>query len=223
MMNQKSKKVFYIIVGLLVIFLFGFVLKTKNTNNKEELVDNSNTTTEQKEENKDILAVPSTGVNTLENLQQFNNAMNNATASSVKNDYNKAISYYDEALTYKKSDIAYAGLYTMYLNQKNWTKALDSIDQAISINPTVSDYWKWKILVMDEGLHYGFSSLRNVYELGYPKVKSEQKINLVTNFARLSENKGENQYSINLWQKAIELNPGSKTIYQSEIDRISKK
>jgi len=152
--------------------------------------------------------------------KKFNEAMSKASSSFIKGEYNTSIRYYNEALSYKKDDTAYVGLYTVYLTQKNWAKALESINKAIAVSSVYGDYWKLKILVMDEGLKASFSELEKVYTEGLPKVKTEEKINLVTYFADLSAKKGEKSYAINLWQKAVEMNPEAKSIYQKEIDLL---
>jgi tetratricopeptide (TPR) repeat protein len=152
--------------------------------------------------------------------KKFNESMVKARKAFGASDYSSAIRYYNEALSYKKDDTAYVGLYTVYLTQKNWAKALESINKAIAVSALYGDYWKWKLLVMNEGMNASFADLEKVYTEGLPKVKTEEKINLVTYFADMSARKGEKSYAINLWQKAIEMNPQSKAIYQKEIDAL---
>jgi tetratricopeptide (TPR) repeat protein len=152
--------------------------------------------------------------------KKFNELMVKARTAFGASNYAATIQYYNEALTYKKDDTAYVGLYTVYLTQKNWTKALESINKAIAVSALYGDYWKWKLLVMAEGMNASFAELEKVYTEGLPKVKSQEKINLVTYFADLSAKKGEKSYAVNLWQKAIEMNPESKDVYQKEIDNL---
>jgi tetratricopeptide (TPR) repeat protein len=221
MNNQKVKNILILLAVLVLAAVFYFtrdkVSPVEKIVNQEELVD-------KQPENKDVLVVPPkvNEVSVSENNQKFNAAMNNANNAFMKADYNLAINYYNEAITYKKYEGAYIGLYNTYLAQKNWSKALSAINNAINANPLLGDPWKWKILVMDEGIKSSFTDLKKVYEEGYPKVKTSEKVNLVTYFASLSAKKGEKAYAITLWQKAIELNPDTKDLYQKEIDSLNK-
>jgi hypothetical protein len=45
---------------------------------------------------------------------------------------------------------------------------------------------------------------------------------LITNFARIAENNGDKSEAVVIWNKAIEVYPQNKTIYQAEIDRLNK-
>lgn len=216
-----SKKKIISIIGIIIVILGAVWLisqgkvsapdpQEENQKQPEVVIPSDENAVEGSEEEK----IP------VDNEKNFNESMVKARKAFGISDYGSAIRYYNEALSYKKDDTAYIGLYTVYLTQKNWGKALESINSALAINVLYGDYWKWKLLVMNEGLNAPFADLERVYTEGLPKVKSQEKINLVTYFADLAAKKGEKSYAINVWQKAIEMNPEGKDIYQKEIDAL---
>ncbi|MCC7303826.1 hypothetical protein IT418_00185 [bacterium] len=222
-MNQKTKNIALIILSIVVIFslvlIYRNVKESKNTETNEVKnevdVQVDETVIEPAKETEENVSVDID--------KKFNTAIANAQKASLDGQSELAIKYYNEALTYKKNDSApYAGLYTVYLNQKKWNEALNAINKGIQISPLFGDYWNWKILVMDQGLNKTFSELKKVYDEGYPKVRTNEKVNLVTKFAVVAENKGEKAEAIKLWQKAIELVPENTIIYQAEIDRLNR-
>lgn len=225
-MNKKTRNIVLISVGVVVILVSFFVYK-KVKEPKDMSADQSSSesvvqdTQKSAPENTNTVEIKNTATDS--DVKKFNIAIGNAQKASLASQYELAIKYYNEALIYKKNDSApYAGLYTVYLNQKRWNDALDAINKGIQISPLFGDYWNWKILVMDQGLNKTFSELKKVYDEGYPKVRTNEKVNLVTKFAVVAENKGEKAEAIKLWQKAIELVPENKAIYQSEIDRLNR-
>lgn len=234
-MNQKNKNIL-LISGIVIIILLAVFLKKDSIVKQEFNTDNINTeniqsedqslsnpedegqdkTVDSKDQEQPVISED------LEIKTKFNTAMDQAQSAQLKGDYTLALKYYNQALVYRKNDNVYAGIYTIYLNQKNWTKAIEAVDQAIKINPLNADYWNWKILVMDQGLNASYSELKKVYDTGYPQIKSEEKVNLVVKFASLSAIKGQKSEAISLWKKAIELNPTASISYQAEIDALNK-
>lgn len=222
-MNQKKKNIVLIILSIVVIFSLVLIYRNVKESKSIETNEVKNEVDVQVDETV-IEPVKETEENVSVDIdKKFNTAIANAQKASLDGQSELAIKYYNEALTYKKNDSApYAGLYTVYLNQKKWNEALNAINKGIQISPLFGDYWNWKILVMDQGLNKTFSELKKVYDEGYPKVRTNEKVNLVTKFAVVAENKGEKAEAIKLWQKAIELVPENKTVYQAEIDRLNK-
>ncbi|OGI88400.1 hypothetical protein A2995_00880 [Candidatus Nomurabacteria bacterium RIFCSPLOWO2_01_FULL_33_24] len=156
------------------------------------------------------------------NEERFSFAMNNASKAFGKGEYDQAISYYNEALSQgsSKEDIVYAGLSTVYTAQNNIEQARIAIDKAIKFNPLYTEYWIWKLGLLDEKANLSFADLKRIYEEGLEKCDSRTKINLVTSFARLAENNEENDEAISAWEDAKEIYPLNKAIYQEEIDRL---
>jgi tetratricopeptide (TPR) repeat protein len=224
-MNKKTKNIIFVAIVLLVIILaFFFYKNSKKSNveiiqNDQPVVDNNKTESITTNQDSNVNITNLTPINN----KEFNTAMDSARSAMLKSDYPLAIKYYNQAISYNKNDSApYAGLYTVYINQKDWQKALNAVDQAIKISPIFGDYWNWKILVMDQGLNKSYAELKSVYDQGYPQVRTQEKVNLVTKFAVVSENRGQKAEAIKLWQKAMELAPERKDTYQAEIDRLSK-
>jgi tetratricopeptide (TPR) repeat protein len=155
------------------------------------------------------------------NKDKFNLAIKNAREASLKKDYVKTVEYYTEALKYKNSDIAYAGLYSTYLIEGNLDKAKDALDTAIKLNPTYTEYYQWKLDFLNEKMGSSFAELKEFYNKSLSVVDARTKINMITYFARMAENKGEKTEALNLWKKASEVYPDNKDIYQAEIDRLS--
>jgi len=189
-------------------------IKNENEENVvSEEVPNENT-------NPETTATPKPVVNP--NTVKFNTALSNGSTAFNAKEYDKAITYFDEALTYNKSDVVYVRLFSAYSAKGNWTKALEMIDQAISVKPSYTDYWIYKLVVMDEKTNATFSELKNIYVDGLTKVDPKTKINLMTNFARIAENNGDKSEAISIWTKAQTVYPENKTVYQAEINRLNK-
>ncbi len=224
MNNQKVKNIIIIIIVVLAAGFFAFYFVKDTKKSVEVPLGQADISFKNGIINEDVpisnMGNKDSSVPIVKNDKQFNIAMTNATNAFIKNDYGLAIKYYNEALSYNKHDTVYAGLYTVYLTQKNWQKALDSIDQAIKINSVLGDYWKWKILVLNEGMNSNFTDIKDVYNEGLLKIKTEEKINIVTYVANIASIRGEKIEAINLWQKAIEMNPKDRDLFQKEIDLL---
>ncbi len=213
-----------IIGGLIWAISYYYNNNTKDTDNVSETINEENTEDTQdaqvnekiNEASKETTGVVA-GVSTNE---KFNLAMENARKAFVANNFDEAIDQYKKALKYKESDTVYAGLYTVYGAQGNWGEAENMLDKAIALKIKNTDYRKWKIGIMDEKTDATFDELKAEYEKALPIVEVETRVNLVTYFAGVAERNGQNSYAISYWQKAIELNPVNKEIYQSEIDRL---
>jgi tetratricopeptide (TPR) repeat protein len=152
--------------------------------------------------------------------KKYNASMASASKAFLAKDYKLAISYYNQAFKYRNDDTALAGLFTVYSAQEDLKNAQLTIDRAIALAPTFADYWNWKIGLLDEKTSTNYSQLKAIYNEGLTKVRSETKINLITYFAGVAERNGQIAESIATWQKAIEVHPENKTIYQNEIDRL---
>lgn len=212
-----------IVGGLIFVILIaiGILYFKKTTKNEEQKNRDSETNSLVKE---DENTVPVNEIKSedvpVDTQAKFNTAMIRAQDAFQKKEYGQAISFYKQALVYKKSDVVYAGLYTAYIAQLDWTKAQDALASAIKLQPSYTDYWNWKIDLLDEKTTTSYQGLKNVYTEALSKVDSRTKINLVTHFARIAENNNEKTEAVNLWKYAIEIYPSNSTPYQSEIDRL---
>jgi len=158
---------------------------------------------------------------TTQNIEKWDTAMNNAHKSFGAGDYAQAVSFFQEALTYNNRDEPYSGLSFSYGAQGNWVKAREAIDSAISLNPLNTEYWNWKMTLLDEKTSASWADLKKVYNEALPKVDPKTKVNLVVYFAAMAEKNGEKTEAIALWEYAIELYPQNTLIYQGEIDRLA--
>lgn len=152
--------------------------------------------------------------------QKFDLVMKNASKASLKGDYVLALKYYNDALLLKKSDVVYSGMFNVYSAQQNWVKAEETINNALEINPKYTEYWKWKLTLLDERTSATFTDLKKIYEEALIKSDRRTKINLITHFATIAEYSGEKGEAISLWEYAKEINSIKSAIYQAEIDRL---
>lgn len=235
-MNEQIKNIVLGIVVVVLIIGGVYYAKTKkamapdrvddqeipilNENNNFISNENENTLINQ-EENSETIDNKSSIAK--ENKLKFNTAMNNAMIAFGKGEYDKSIIYYNEALTFIKSDKAYSGLFITYGAKKDWANAKIAIDKAIELNSLNTDFWIWKMQLLDEQTGTSFIDLKKIYTDGLSKVDPKTKINLVTSFARIAENNGEIEEAIAIWGYAKEIYPVNSLIYQQEIDRLNVK
>jgi|SRR3989344_1676184 len=151
---------------------------------------------------------------------KWNTAMDNARAAFGKGEYDKSIAFYNEALSYKKTDTVYSGLFVVYSAQNNIDQARVAIEAAIKLNPLFTEYWKSKLAMLDEKTNVSYQDLQTIYSEGLLKVDPKTKIDLVTYFAGIAERNGQISDAISLWEYAKNLYPQNVLIYQAEIDRL---
>jgi len=153
---------------------------------------------------------------------KWNTAMDNARTAFGKGEYDKSIAFYNEALSYNKTDTVYSGLFVVYSAQNNIDQARIAIETAIKLNPLFTEYWKSKLAMLDEKTNVSYQDLKNIYTEGLLKVNPKTKIDLVTYFAGMAERNGEKSDAISLWEYAKNLYPANTSIYQAEVDRLNK-
>lgn len=152
--------------------------------------------------------------------EKFDTAMANASFAFLRGDYALALKHYNDALAIKKSDVVYSGMFHVYTAQKDWLKAGEAVDGALALNSKYTEYWKWKLTLLDERTSATYTELNQIYQDGLVKSDPRTKINLVTHFANVAESNGERAEAIALWEYAKELKPEKASIYQDEIDRV---
>lgn len=151
---------------------------------------------------------------------QFNALLSDGAKAFSEKNYTLALKLYNEALALSPIDTVYIRLFSIYNAQGDLQKAEDMLNKAIAKNSFITDYWTTKLSFLNEKMSASFANLQAVYEDGLTKVDPKTKVNLVTHFARLAENSNEKAEAIALWQKAIEINPSGRAIYQAEIDAL---
>lgn len=228
-MNKKEiTKLILAVIGLGII-VGGLIVYKKQINrdienidleNKEEVID-SDIVDEDKEEVKtDDKYLTNTKNPTIDTDTKFNDNLALGSTAMNSKDYTKALEYFNKALTYKNSDLVYARIFSVYSAKGEWANALTTIDKAISLNSSYTDYWNSKLTLLDDKMTTSFEGLKSVYEQGLSKVDNRTKVNLVTNFARIAENNQKIDESIKAFTYAKEIYPDHNSIYQAEIDRL---
>ncbi|MBP9819220.1 hypothetical protein KBC79_00625 [Candidatus Woesebacteria bacterium] len=221
---MNKKKIAYISIGVIVLAaLVIYYVKNDTLSsalNRDEVELASGTEVGQSSESTGSVIVASAA--TAQTNNKFDAAMRNARKAFNANRYSEAITQYKKAIKYSENDTAYAGLYTVYSAQNRWFDAEQMLDKAIQINPQFTDYYKWKIGIMDEKTNASFDELVAVYEKALLQVSPDSKINLVTYFAGVAERNGQYSYAMMYWKYAISLFPGNADVYQAEIDRLKE-
>jgi len=108
--------------------------------------------------------------------------------------------------------------YALLLSKIGDTKeAIVQIDKAISLSPTLPDFWNTKIDFLRILNKDNLKSLDSTYldALG----KTNNNIDIVAGYAYYLEQMGEKSDSIKYYKQAIEMNPQGKYEYQDAINR----
>lgn len=220
----KNTKVIILLVILLIVAVFVlvfFINKNKSNNESgqgKRIVDGISGDVI-KEGDAPIPKVENIEV-TEENKDDFNKVMKEAQEAFGVRDFDKSIKLYEKALTIQKIDKVYSGLYIVYSAKQDWQNAINSIYEAIKLNPLNPDYRQWLLALLDEKTDATFVELKNFYLESLKEIDPRGRVDLVTNFARIAESNNEVIEAISLWEKAKELFPANNDIYQKEIDRL---
>ncbi|HBR65951.1 TPA: hypothetical protein DEA17_00495 [Candidatus Nomurabacteria bacterium] len=227
--DKKYIKVWVIIAVVVILLGLGFYFKTdiqKKFSTQEPIVEDKVLLEDEENNNTEAPSEIEVGVEeTKENVDlkaKFNEALKNAREAFVKKEYQKSLDYYNESLKYKNSDISYAGMFSVYSAKGETAKAVEMLDKAIKLNPAYTEYWNWKLIILEEKTSASFADLKKIYEDGLTKVDYRTKVNLVTFFANITERFNQKEEAISLWTYAQELYPENKEIYQKEIDRLTE-
>jgi tetratricopeptide (TPR) repeat protein len=136
-------------------------------------------------------------------------------------DYLNAEKYYIESEKYDFSSPApYLALYQLYIDMNAKDESLSAIDTAIKLRLTTPDYWKRKILLLQEKFNTPNSEIDNFYQEAL--TKTENHVDIITAYAGFLEKIGNIQKAIEYWQKAGVENPDQKNTYDIEIERLQK-
>lgn len=181
----------------------------------EAIVDDSNV------DSSESIITPTANASDSIDDQRFNNAMKNARTAVASKDYKTAIKQYNLALKYHNADTVYAGLFTVYSAQGQWIDARNALDKAIALAPLNADYWRWKLVLLDEKTDASFEVLASVYDDAIRQVTTGYKVNVITQFARIAESNGRINAAISQWELAMKIVPSNKDMYQAEIDRLN--
>lgn len=228
-MNKKEIVKSILIILALGVIVGGLIVYKKQINkdienidleNKEEVADTDVVDVDKEEVKTNDKYLTNTKNPTIDTDTRFNENLALGSTAMNSKDYTKALEYFNKALTYKNSDLAYARIFSVYSAKGEWANALTTIDKAISLNPSYTDYWNSKLTLLDDKMTTSFEGLKSVYEQGLVKVDNRTKVNLVTNFARIAENNQKIDEAISAWNYAKAIYPDRSSIYQAEIDRL---
>lgn len=114
---------------------------------------------------------------------------------------------------------AWAELYVIENAMQDYKNAKTHILKAISLDPSSSQYWRWRIDLERQGLAASTKTLDQLFTeaLG----KTNNSVDIITLYAKyLEEQKNDLRSAIMQWRKAAELNPDAKDQYEGEIKRI---
>jgi len=163
-----------------------------------------------------------TGITTTdtENKTQYDQAIQHARDAFFAKNYSSALAFYEEAKTYEDSETVYAGMSDVYLAMGEIDKARTALDMAIEKNPSRTEHWRWKLMLLDERFNLSFAELNTVYEQGLQASDPNTKVNLVVVFATIATERGEKEKAIELWNYAAELYPANATVYHKEADSL---
>lgn len=154
---------------------------------------------------------------------EFDTAIANARQASINRNYAAALEFYIEALSYKKSDIVYADMYTLQLLLNEPVKAKQAVKTAIELKPDYTEYWIWLLTLEREKFNLPFADLKAIYDEGYSKSYDKTRVNLVTHFARIAGDMGMYKEAIAYWQLSVTLNPDNVRAYEEEIKLLETK
>lgn len=231
--NKNNKRNLIITAIIIILIVFGIYFKGRkasdtelNDTNTEQSVDGEVSNTDTKDSNivddKALDVSSDTPVIVNKNNDNYNLAMTNASKAFLAKDYAQAIVYYNKALSYKEDDTAYSGLFTVYGAQGDWARARSAIDNAIKLDPSYTDYWVSKLVMLDEKTTTSYGDMEKIYQEGLSKVDSRYKINLITTFAVIAEKNGMITQAIDIWKYAQQVYSSNSAIYQGEIERLTK-
>jgi tetratricopeptide (TPR) repeat protein len=226
-MKINKIQILSIIVLVLISVFLVFFNDSKN-NTESENIDSENLISDDNDNNIEDSLVIDDSLKTEQinpdlkkfDKKEFDRIMTLGSNAFNQQKYQEAISYYKQALAMEELDVIYAKMYLVYKSINDNKNALFVLEKARNLNPTFNQYWFWTIEFHRDVYKASYSELETIYKEAFDKVELTAKINLVTFFASVSEQMNQKEKSIILWQKAIELNPRKKDIYQAEIDRL---
>ncbi|MBP6884772.1 MAG: tetratricopeptide repeat protein [Candidatus Pacebacteria bacterium] len=214
--NQIISIILIIIVAIAVFLAFKF--KTRDDTLQDQTQDAApvsevkpNEVVKPTENTSDIKDSKSTDAS-------YNDLTNKAHEAYKKGDYENALKYIKQALELSKTDRAFLSLYGIQLALKNYPEAEKAIQAAVGLNSKIVSAWVEYASFEVNYMNASFEKVTGIYERALTATKSH--LDVVTNYASYLGRNGGKDRAIELWQKAIELNPSRKDTYQAEIDAL---
>lgn len=124
-----------------------------------------------------------------------------------------------EAALALKNDAHIVHAYASLLYQMGaGADALEYIDDAIRIAPSVTNFWRTKISFVSTLYPNKPSKIESTYKDGIKATNGD--IDLITLYASYLGSHDQKDEAIKYWQQAIEKNPVAKSVYESEIANL---
>lgn len=223
-MNTKVKLglVAAAIIVLLVAIFFGMNFSTQQDNFIKE--KDPQLTQEERKIYEDRLAEANEALKNqnLDNDERYNWVMFKGFQLHGLGKLEDALKQFIEASKLKPEDsTAQVSLYTVYLDMQDNESARESIKKAIELKPTDPDIWKKYILLEKERFNASNELLTNLYSEALSKTNNH--VDIITAYATFLEEIGNLQAAKEYWQKAVEANPGRRSLYEEEIKRLEAK
>ncbi len=132
--------------------------------------------------------------------------------------YNDAIATLDKIPEERKTSSTVEVLYARsYYGLKDNVKAKEFITKALASEDDVPDYW---LLYFDLSQDMESNALNALYFEALSK--TDNNIDILSDFAKSLEKRGDKAGAISIWQKAIEVDAAHKADYEAEITRLKQ-
>jgi tetratricopeptide (TPR) repeat protein len=129
---------------------------------------------------------------------------------------------FEDAIKINENDYnAYVSLHSVQLDQNDISGAEKSIKRALELNRSDRNVWKKYIIFEKDKKGADNDKISSLYSEALNKTGNH--IDIVTAYALWLGETGNLQASKEYWQKAIELNPTGRPVYEAEIGKIDAK
>lgn len=225
MLKNKNKIITIIITVVTLILLGLFIFPQKkdkfDLENKEVTSDEIQSDNKSSNENIGVLNENKIIGNGSINNEEVNKLYVQSVEQQLGKNFTGAKLSLEKALKLEPNNIYIMQSYAELLNIiGDKTGALIWINKAISLKPNEINFWYSKFSIVNNKSGNSFGIKEAVYLDAIKLTKNNT--NMITAYASFLGNEGKKEESIKQWQKAIELVPEKKVIYQAEIDRLNK-
>lgn len=209
-------------MALILLGVFALPQKRNNLDlENKEISTELESETKKSNENTPALNENKITTNGSINNEEVNKLYVKSVEQQLAKNFTGAKSSLQQALKLEPNNIYIMQSYAELLNiTGDKANALIWINKAISIKSTEINFWYSKFSIVNDQPGNSFVTKEAVYLDAIKSTKNN--INMVTAYASFLANEGKKEESIKQWQKAIELNPNSKAIYQKEIELLNK-
>ena len=102
----------------------------------------------------------------------------------------------------------------------DYKQAEASIQKSLELQPNNPDAWRRYLLLAEKKLDWSESGIRDLYVVAETAVRD--KTDIYTSFAGYLEKIGDIEGAIEQWERAREVYPENKEVYEAEIARLKK-